>query len=375
MTDPTIAAFPYPVPTMHDDRPDYETATKVRRESYANLMSVESTLGGGLYGFLGAFMPDPQFTALNGAVPFVLQAQPAQDPIHAIGATAAQITETNRAHLAEWARYNTQRAVVNHTRQYLIGSFHPRYFGALNDPVTGFATATNHELLEAIMAYAVITPDDIQRNLEKQNEDWNPDEPIEVLWQRNIDIQRFADEAQEPVPDGVIIRNTFKKFEESGLLDKYCFAWKQLAAAGQTMAAFKEHFTTAVKDLQDNKKTMKAAGYHGANAATKARANNTTDPNKGRNPMTDGTVVFYCHTHGIGINQGHTSATCNNKGAKHNDTTTIYDFHLKGGSSNIMIGGNRGRRNNTTTPRTTPAPAAANAAINATDVDPDLADE
>jgi hypothetical protein len=51
-------------------KPTRSLLIPLREIVHANASQIHTTLGGGLYGYLGAFLPAADYTALNGAVVF-----------------------------------------------------------------------------------------------------------------------------------------------------------------------------------------------------------------------------------------------------------------------------------------------------------------
>jgi hypothetical protein len=106
------------------------------------------------------------------------------------------------------------------------------------------------------------------------------------------------------------------------------------------MVIFQDHFTRANKE-RIRKLTAQAAGYHGAHSAVvvpPAGANSaavTPPPAIGTTtPPAAGTLYYYCWTHGLGKNDKHTSAQCNNKATGHKDTATA--ANMMGGNNKVM---------------------------------------
>ncbi len=101
--------------------------------------------------------------------------------------------------------------------------------------------------------------------------------------------------------------------------------------------------------MRIKKLTAKTAGYGNANNVSHLIPPNEPDPTPGiaAATLTPGkagetqyvcheTKVFYCSTHGLTINEGHTSLTCQKPGTTHNKTATL--LNRKGGSDAIKCG-------------------------------------
>jgi hypothetical protein len=74
-------------------------------------------------------------------------------------------------------------------------------------------------LIHLETTYGTISCDDIELNRTKLSMALNVDKPIEVLWIRLQEIQRFATAAAEPISDATVIRLTLIVFELTGVFD------------------------------------------------------------------------------------------------------------------------------------------------------------
>ena len=193
--------------------------------------------------------------------------------------------------------------------------------------------------------YATIEPEEIERNRNALTTTWNPEEPIEDLWNRIKEIQRFATDAQEPITDAAALRLTLGVFEATGVLTTATEKWRDKPPADWTMVNFQDHFTKATKE-RARVLTAQNAGFHGANSAVivpPAGANSAivTPPGAsgavvpGSNVIpAGGTVYYHCWTHGLGKNGLHTSGTCKNKGEGHKDSATANN--MQSGTQRLM---------------------------------------
>jgi hypothetical protein len=103
------------------------------------------------------------------------------------------------------------------------------------------------------------------------------------------------------------------------------------------MATFKEHFNKENAERQ-RKLTAKTGGYHGAHGADGNRPRDTPPPtpapSSGTVTLPNGVMMYYCWSHGLGINPHHTSPTCTYKKDGHIATATA--DNMQGGSNRIM---------------------------------------
>ena len=145
-----------------------------------------------------------------------------------------------------------------------------------------------------------------------------------------------------------MINLTIIMLEKTGVFTTACDTWRVKPPGDKTLANFKLHFTQENEE-RVRKLTAQSAGFHGANSAagivfdplispavpaTAAAATGTPTVTTNCN-----TKMYYCWTHGLGINNTHTSATCQHKGIGHKDTATV--MHMQGGNNTIYTGARR----------------------------------
>jgi hypothetical protein len=216
-----------------------------------------------------------------------------------------------------------------------------RYFCVLEDVDYGYSDVSVLTILLHLKAtYATIEPEEIETNRAWLTATSNPEDPIEELWQRIQEIQRFAAAAHEVITDAAALRLTLGVFEATGVFITATEKWRNKDQADWTMVIFQDHFTGANKE-RIRKLTAQAAGYHGAHSAVvvpPAGANSaavTPPPAIGTTtPPAAGTLYYYCWTHGLGKNDKHTSAQCNNKATGHKDNATA--ANMMGGNNKVM---------------------------------------
>jgi hypothetical protein len=133
---------------------------------------------------------------------------------------------------------------------------------------------------------------------------------------------------------------TLRVFEATGVFITATDKWRDKDKADWTMVIFQDHFTRANKE-RIRKLTAQAAGCHGAHSAViapPAGANSTAvtpPPATGTaTPPAAGTLCCHCWTHGLGKNDKHTSAQCNNKATGHKDNAAA--ANMMGGNNKVM---------------------------------------
>jgi hypothetical protein len=180
-------------------------------------------------------------------------------------------------------------------------------------------------LAHLVTTYGTIKQSDIEANREKLLAPWNMADPIESLWDRLNEAQRFATQAGQPLPDESAIYLTLEVFTKTGVLPLAIQDWKKKLATDKTLANFKLHFTSEIEEY-NLQLTARSTGYHGAHGAvinppgheppatpTPELAAAATILPSSAHITSNGVDLFYCWTHGLGKNCAHTTVTCNNK--------------------------------------------------------------
>jgi hypothetical protein len=342
--------FPHPELTALIGEPTNASLQLLQKELYSNGRSIYSTRGGGANGHLAVIMPTADYLARAG-VDFDTPIHPGNAPVHAVAATGNQITETNRVYkqaIDEHLLFNTVREQL---KQQILKAVNSRYLQILENADFGYADVTPAAmLLHLKTTYGRITPEGIETNRNLLSATWSPDDPIEDLWMRIRDCQRYAVAAGEPITDGTAVRLILSVLEKTGVFTSAADKWRDKPEASQTLAILKTHFEFENKE-RIRKMTAQSAGFHGANNADTV---NVVPPSPDGsvpavaaaaiNPAvaaaaaaaaaaplhTSGRQLYYCWSHGLSTNREHTSALC----------ATPLDGHKTDATASNMQGGN-----------------------------------
>jgi len=360
MAASTKIVFPHEPLTPVTGKPDNAKLQILQRQLFANARAVQSPRGGGTNGHLAILMDGVTYLARAGQV-FLIPIHPGPAPVHAAGATAAQIAENIRLYQQQLGDIDLFSRVTTALQSQILAAVDNTYLRALEDPDFGFADVTPRQMLEHLRAlYGVLTPEELERNRASLSVPWNPEAPLEELWAKIEDTRRVAIAGGAEINDLTIITLTLAMFEKSGLLSHTTQMFRLRPIAEWTLAIFKPAFQLGNQE-RIRQLTAGAAGYHGAHAATPidplvpALAAATIGTTIGTTPHgavpfladVQGVKLYYCWSHGLGTNNSHTSATCTRKATGHVDNSTV--LTMQGGSNKINLSNPRGRRSSTTT--------------------------
>jgi hypothetical protein len=183
-----------------------------------------------------------------------------------VSMTAAVVAETTRLHREATQVYRTYHNVDQAIKKLVIESFDDAYLNALSDKIVGYANCTSLQLLTHLLTYyAMIAPTELTQNYERLDTLYDPNQPIEMLFQQIQEARAFAVEGGQPYGAAMIVNLAYTLVFNMGLFPDSCRAWKSRAIAGKTWAQFKLDFATAHRELRLTNQTEHQSGFHSAN--------------------------------------------------------------------------------------------------------------
>ena len=283
-------------------------------------------------------MNNADYLARSG-VNFIVTVHPGPPPVPAGAAAviAVALNVYNDA-IKDVTLYNNLSAAL--TAQ-ILNAVNASFLSALEDPVFGFSDVTPMAMLDHLrQEYGTLTPEELETNRAALSEPWNFDSPIEDLWAKIANIQRIAAFGDVPIADVTIITLTLAMIEKTGLLATTTEKFRLRPLAEWTIALFKSEFVLGKKERIRRLTAGDGAGFHGAHnaistpavpitvpaiAAVAVTPIATSDtPPAARHVSVEGGKLYYCWTHGLSSMRNHTSITCLNKAAGHQDDATAF---------------------------------------------------
>jgi hypothetical protein len=263
--DELIAVFPHSSLPKETGEPTFEDLKVIRRLLNTNDMSVASYEGRGRHGHLGIIMTNEDYFAVAVDV-FPVPNNPGPSAAFVVGITESVITETTRLHKEATQVYRTYHNVDQAIKKLIIESFDDAYLNALSDEIVGYANCTSLQLLTHLLThYAMIAPTELAQNYERLNAPYDPNQPIEMLFQQIQDARAFAVAGGKPYGVAMIVNVANTLVFNTGLFPDACRAWQSRAIAGKTWAQFKLYFTTAHREFCLTNQTAHQSGFHSAN--------------------------------------------------------------------------------------------------------------
>jgi hypothetical protein len=162
--------------------------------------------------------------------------------------------------------YRTYHNVDQAIKKLIIESFDDVYLNALSDEIMGYTKCTSLQLLTHILTYyAMIAPTELTQNYECLNTPYDPNQPIEMLFQQIQDARAFAVAGEQPYGAAMTVNISYTLVFNTGLFPDACRAWQSRAIAGNTCAQFKIDFATAHREFRLTNQTAQQSGFHSAN--------------------------------------------------------------------------------------------------------------
>jgi hypothetical protein len=179
------------------------------------------------------------------------------------GMTAAVIAETTRLHREATQVYRTYHNVDQAIKKLIIKSFDNAYLNALSNEIVGYSNCTSLQLLTHLLTYyAMITPTEHTQNYERLNTPYDPNQPIETLFQQIQEARAFAVAGGQPYGAAMIVNVAYTLVFNTGLFPDACRAWQSRAIAPKAWVQFKIDFATAHREFRLTNQTVQQSGFH-----------------------------------------------------------------------------------------------------------------
>jgi short subunit dehydrogenase-like uncharacterized protein len=111
----------------------------------------------------------------------------------------------------------------------------------------------------------MIAPNELTQNYERLNTPYDPNQPIETIFQKIQDARAFAVVGGQPYGSAMIVNVAYTLVFNTGLFPNACQAWKSRAIAGKTWVQFKLDFATTHCEFRLTNQTAHQSSFHSAN--------------------------------------------------------------------------------------------------------------
>jgi hypothetical protein len=267
LVDSIVEGFPFPSVHPIVGEPHYESIAALHQQLNANAASVQSHLGNGLLGLLYLTVSPAVYANLS-VVPFVPPVNPGPTPHIPDGTTGPQ-TANIRAAFAEatdlFKRYSTTDKAL---KQLLVGAVDEMFIRSLQTKYLGYLNVSTRQILDHLYAqYARISSSDLQDNDVTFKTPYDPNLPIETLFDQIENCVDYAAAGLSPYSTEQVTNNAYQLVYATGMFIDDCKSWKRRAAAYKTWEQFKTDFAESHREFRDARGTTAGAtNYHANNA-------------------------------------------------------------------------------------------------------------
>ncbi len=366
--DSFIASFMYPtLPKIHG-RPDFNQLYGAHKLQQVNALEIQTSIGGGAHGYLGAIVNVATYARLVPATPWVTPPNPGPFPIIPAGqTTTAQIRAITDRHTERMRLYKENHAVVNACKKQIINMIEAPYLEGYKQPIIQFNNRQVNDFWDWLyQQYGSLTSQDKKVNTQNFHQDWDPTLPFEAFAAKIDECVEIAAIGGSPISAAQILDNAHDLVFKTALYFESLKVWNRRPVVEKTWANFKLHMATAQSELIEEQNTAQRSGYgqHTANVVLQLEATTEALANLATAAATDRDVVAaltttnatlqaqateqlrkiarleaaaatsrrttgairtrgntrpppdpngYCWKHGYRVAEGHSSATCTNR--------------------------------------------------------------
>jgi hypothetical protein len=265
-----IASFTHPVLPSVPGETDYRPLHAIRKMLRANARSIDTHLGGGVFGHLGVTISYIAYEGISPLTAWVNPPFPGRAPVVIEGGgTAAQISANKHRWEEATIAFKTYNTIQSALKKQIITVVEPIYIEILNDDIISFANTTSRDILDQLfISYSSITAVDIEKNFENMRKAWDPQHPVETLFKQIQDCVDFAEAVGVTIGAAQKISSSYSKIFKSGKFNSDCCRRDEKGEADKTWNNFKIHFAAAYRQhRQMQGETVVAQGYANATVA------------------------------------------------------------------------------------------------------------
>ena len=231
--------------------PTYDTIKRLHNQVKANAASVPSSLGGGMFGHLGLVL-SPRAYALISNAPFVRPNHPGPLVIPP-GQTQAQIKALEDQHREALRVFNEVLGVEANLRQQIVSAIEAPYLKAIRNRHSNAINMTVNDIFtqHLYLTYGDIDPQQLQDNYDKvATMTYDVSFPPDTVYECIEDLMDMSEAANAPFTERQCVNLGYNIFNRTGRFELDLRSWLQRPLIQQTWINFKQHFTTAHKQMK-----------------------------------------------------------------------------------------------------------------------------
>ena len=111
-------------------------------------------------------------------------------------------------------------------KRQLINAVEPIYIRALKTQHIGYGNRSLTELFNHLMtSYGSITPTELEHNMNQLKEQWDPNQPFEMLIDKVERAVDYADAGGDPLSTATILNTAYNHMFKTGIYFLECKEW------------------------------------------------------------------------------------------------------------------------------------------------------
>ena len=223
-----IDGMPTPTLTKIIGSPNYEAIKQINDELTANAYSIQTNLGCGTVGYARLTLLPATYATISIAA-WIPPPNPGTQAGIPANSTAIQIATINRSFDTASTIYATYRMVGNALKKQLLAAVEDIFICSLKQPYIGYGNVTVLDLLTHLfMTYAQISPGDLALNEARMKKEYDPNLPIERIFQQIEDAVAYADHGNDPISAVTVTNRAYTLVFQTGIFVDDCKEWKRL---------------------------------------------------------------------------------------------------------------------------------------------------
>jgi hypothetical protein len=267
LVDSIVEGFPFPTVNPIVGEPNYESIAALHQQLNANAASVQSHLGNGVLGLLYLTVSPAVYANLS-AVPFLPPVNPGPTPIIPDRSTVPTTTTIRARFIEETDVFKQYSTTDKALKQLLVGAVDEMFIRSLQTKYLGYLNVSTREILDHLYAqYARISASDLQDNDVTFKKPYDPNLPIETLFDQIENCIDFAAAGLSPYSTEQVTNNAYQLIFATGMFFDDCKIWKRRDAAYKTWDQFKTDFAESHREFRDARGTTAGATNYQANNA------------------------------------------------------------------------------------------------------------
>jgi hypothetical protein len=214
--DDVLVSFPHHILPTVEGEPDYQTIHVTRKFLQANSRAINTHMGGGTSGHLGLIVSDAAYSNIappTSGEPTVWETPnaPGWAPETTDG-TAAQLSAARQVWEEDVQTYRTCTSILQALKKLIIGVFEPMYLEILKDNMVGYAA---RDMLDHLFeTYGNITAVNLEINFNHMRRAWDPQQPVETLFEHIQDCTDYAEAGGVPIGPSQQINVGYVKYSQ-----------------------------------------------------------------------------------------------------------------------------------------------------------------